>query len=130
MITAIWIAAAGFAGALLRFGLGALIARRRSQSPFPWGTFVINITGAFTIGLLYGIGVSGGTFSPRVSLVLGTGLVGAYTTFSTWALETMRLVRLRDYLLAGANLAFGVGAGLAATAMGYAVGRHLHFQQG
>jgi len=120
-LTMILIGVAGFAGAILRFWLGAWIGRRWT-SPFPMGTFVINIAGAFALGLL--IGLSDRQLVPAAwRLVLGTGFLGAFTTFSTWMLETAHLTRTRSYLTAAANVVTSILCGLGAAGLGLAVAR-------
>lgn len=120
----IGIGLAGCAGAVARFWLGGYIARK-AGSAFPWGTFVINITGALLLGLLAGVGMGRGLIPPLWRTILGTGLMGAYTTFSTWSLETDRLLRSRSYLLAGTNVLLSAVAGILAAGVGLFVGKHL-----
>src|SRR4051794_41643682 len=83
----LWIAVglAGGAGALVRFGLDALVGERLG-SGFPWGTLAVNLSGAFRLGVIAGSAVHGHGLT-----VAGTGLLGSHTTFSTWMLETQRL---------------------------------------
>jgi CrcB protein len=115
------IGVAGFFGAVARFWLGALIARRRPV-PFPWGTFAINISGSLLLGLLTGLTTIRGTLPPSYKAVLGAGFLGAYTTFSTWNLETVRLLNTRSYRITAANIAGSTVAGLAAAALGVWLG--------
>ena len=75
----------GAVGAYARFAVGTWVMARRPGA-FPAGTFAVNLTGAFALGLLTGLAVTGDAL-----LVLGTGLLGAYTTFSTWMVEAQRL---------------------------------------
>ncbi len=92
---------AGGVGAALRFVVDGLV-RSRVRSAFPWGTAVVNVTGSLILGVLFGLG-SGALLDPQWTLVLGTGLIGGYTTFSTASLETVRLMQEREYVLAIAN---------------------------
>ena len=85
MLAWIGVGAFGALGAYSRFLLGHAITTRR-PSAFPYGTFVVNLTGGFALGLLTGLAVSGDAL-----LVLGTGLLGAFTTFSTCMVEAQRL---------------------------------------
>jgi CrcB protein len=117
----VWIGVAGFAGAVARFWLGALIARRR-PGPFPWSTFVINISGSLLLGLLTGLTTARGALPPSYKAVLGAGFLGAYTTFSTWNLETVRLLGTRSNRIATANLVGSTAAGLLAAALGLLIG--------
>ncbi|WP_439689764.1 fluoride efflux transporter FluC [Curtobacterium sp. SP.BCp] len=81
-------AAAGGAGSSLRLLLDTAL-RRWIGSRFPWGTAVINLTGSFALGIVSGLG---STFLPTLWVtVIGTGLIGGYTTFSTASVETVRL---------------------------------------
>jgi fluoride exporter len=74
----------GAVGAITRFLLDGLVSARAS-SIFPWGTLVVNLTGAFALGLVTG------KLSGDAQLLVGTGLLGGYTTFSTWMFESHRL---------------------------------------
>lgn len=102
----------GGIGSLLRFIVDRTVARRVAR-PFPYGTLTVNITGAAALGFLGGLGLS-----KDVSLLAGTAFVGAYTTFSTWMLETQRLSEERQLLAAFANVAVSVILGLAAVVLG------------
>jgi CrcB protein len=114
--------AAGAAGAPARYLLDRAVAER-TKGAFPWGTFVINVTGSFLFGFLTGLGLNH-AFPKVPRVVLGTGFCGAYTTFSTFTFETVRLLEegavaeaLRNAagsLLAGS---FAAAAGLAAAAL-------------
>jgi len=74
----------GAVGAIARFLLDAAVSARASSS-FPWGTLVVNLTGAFALGFVTG------KLSGDAQLLVGTGLLGGYTTFSTWMFESHRL---------------------------------------
>lgn len=87
-----WVAyvVAGAAGAVTRFAVDRTVRDRYAQR-FPWGTFVVNVSGSLLFGFLTGLGLSHGLpRTPRV--ILGTGFCGAYTTFSTFAFETVALL--------------------------------------
>lgn len=84
------IAAGGAAGSVLRHAVG--LAVQRNVPGFPWGTFAINVTGSFLLGAL-AQALGGESTSPTVRAALTIGLCGGYTTFSTFAFETMRLVQ-------------------------------------
>jgi len=115
-----WIGLAGAAGAVARFWLGSYITLR-TDSPFPWGTFVINITGSFALGFLTGAGL-GRSLSRAWLVPASTGFLGAYTTFSTWCLETVRLVEGGSPLPALLNVLASAVAGLVAAALGLYLG--------
>jgi CrcB protein len=106
----------GGIGALGRFLLDAAVSLRLGRQ-FPVGTLVVNLSGAFLLGLLVGLGVGG-----RALLLAGTATLGSYTTFSTWMLESHRLGEDGEVRLALANLAVSLLAGVAAAAVGRALG--------
>jgi len=80
----------GIAGAVLRFGLGKAVSVRLGTA-FPWGTWLINISGSLLLGVLYKLSLQG-TLSPALWGMLGVGFCGAYTTFSTFGYETLQLI--------------------------------------
>ncbi|QJU56193.1 fluoride efflux transporter CrcB [Herbiconiux sp. KACC 21604] len=108
------LSAAGGLGAVVRFVLDGVI-KRVVPSSFPVGVMVINVSGSFLLGLLTGL-VLAGTVSHEWLLVLGTGFLGGYTTFSTASFETIRLLQTRRYTAALAN---GLGMLLLAVTLAY-----------
>lgn len=92
MSTLAWVAfvAAGAVGALVRYLADGLVAAR-TEGAFPWGTFLINVTGSLLLGVLSGLTLYH-AFPKTPEVVLGTGFCGAYTTFSTFTFETVRLL--------------------------------------
>lgn len=115
------IAAGGFAGALARYWLGGVVARRR-PSAWPTGTFFVNISGALLLGLLTGL-TSGQTLIPEALQVgLAAGFLGAYTTFSTFQLEGLRLSMTGQGAHAAAYLLGSVLVGLLAAGLGLWLG--------
>jgi CrcB protein len=114
----LWIGVAlcGGAGSVLRFVVDGTVARR-ALTGLPIGTLVVNLSGAFVLGLLDGI-----VLDHDVALLAGTGVVGAYTTFSTWMLETHRLAEERRLAPAVLNVVVSMVAGLAAAWLGLQVG--------
>lgn len=118
----LWVLAAalvGGIGAVLRFvidgAITARLARRTRGAAFPWGILVVNLSGSFVIGLLAGLF----SVAHPLTLVLGVGLLGGYTTFSTASYDTVRLLQ-RGRITAG--LANGVGqlvAAVLAAALGF-----------
>lgn len=111
---------AGAFGALSRYLLGRFIAER-ARTQFPLGTFVINISGAFVIGLLFAL-VAHKHMSPAVQLTLATGFLGGYTTFSTMSWESMQLVRGGSTPLSLLYLGGSMLLGLMAAALGILLG--------
>jgi CrcB protein len=117
------VAGAGIGGGL-RYVLGGWIAERWGAS-FPWGTFVVNISGAFLLGLLMTLSVERSLVPPAWRLFLGVGILGGYTTFSTLSYESIALMQ-RGLVMQGALNMFGSAlAGLAAVFAGILVGRML-----
>ncbi len=117
------IALAGALGALARYGLDGLIARRTGA--FPWGTFVVNVTGSFLLGLVFTLTTERYRVEPWLRSGTTIGFLGAYTTFSTMSLETYRLFEDGAYPLAFANAAGSLATGLAALYVGVVLGRIL-----
>jgi CrcB protein len=116
---AVLVALAAGAGAVLRYVVDVSVARR-VPSGLPWGTLVVNVSGAFVFGLVVGLATHHGLHG-KVATVLGAGFAGGYTTLSTWSLETLFLVRDRSGLLAMANAGLTSVLGLAAAAAGLAL---------
>jgi fluoride exporter len=111
---AIWAGALviGGIGAVLRFLVDRAVASRIARS-FPFGTLVVNLSGALLLGLLSGLALS-----HSAALLAGTAFVGSYTTFSTWMLETQRLAEERQVWPAAANIVVSVVLGIAAATLG------------
>jgi len=122
--TAIGIAVAGAFGALARYGLEGFVSRR-TPGAFPWGTFVVNMTGSFALGLLFTLFTDRMSVDPWLRSTLTIGFLGAYTTFSTFSLETYRLISDGALGLALANSLGSLGAGLTAVYLGVVLGRAL-----
>jgi CrcB protein len=118
---AVWagVMVVGGFGAVLRFLVDRAVSSR-TRGPFPFGTFVVNISGAFLLGLLSGLALS-----PHLALLMGTAFVGSYTTFSTWMLETQRLTEERQVWPAVANIVVSLALGLAAAWLGLSIGARL-----
>ncbi len=123
MRTVVGIGVAGCLGALARYGLEGLVSRRAGA--FPWGTFVVNISGSFLLGLTVTLLGERLAVAPWLRAAVAIGFLGAYTTFSTLSLESYRLLETRSYALAGANLVGSVTAGLVALYGGVVLGRAL-----
>jgi fluoride exporter len=114
--TWIGVAILGGLGSLARFMLDGAVSSR-SSSRFPFGTFVVNASGALALGLLTGLALSG-----EALLLVGSATIGSYTTFSTWMLETHRLGEDGQLLAGALNVIVGVVAGLVAAAIGRSIG--------
>jgi fluoride exporter len=109
----------GGAGAIARFLLDGAVASRVG-SAFPCGTLAVNLTGALALGVLHGAGVGGDALR-----LAGTGLIGAYTTFSTWTLESHRLGEAGRLRLGAANVLVSLALGLACVWLGDRLGAAL-----
>ncbi len=124
MRTVIGIGLAGALGALARYGLEGAVSRRTAAS-FPWGTFVVNVTGAFALGLIFTLTTERFTIAPWLRSTAAIGFLGAYTTFSTLSFESYRLAEDGAWILAAANVLGSAAAGLTAVYLGVVVGRTL-----
>jgi fluoride exporter len=118
MTIAVWtgVVVMGGFGAVLRFLLDRAVSGRIARS-FPFGTLVVNLSGALVLGFLSGLALS-----PHLALLAGTALVGSYTTFSTWMLETHRLAEERQVWPAVANIVVSLVLGVAVAWVGLSVG--------
>ncbi len=108
-------------GAVARYLIDQAVTRRRPGGVFPAGTWIINVSGSLVLGLLAGLATHHGLATDAVAVV-GTGVCGGYTTFSTLSYETVRLMEEGSGLVALANLAGSLAAGLAAAALGLGLG--------
>jgi fluoride exporter len=113
---------AGAAGTLARYGLAG-VAQRIGGAAFPWGTFAVNMAGCFLVGLLWVLLVEKYMVSSAIRTVIFVGFMGAFTTFSAFALETGELLRSSGYLYAAANVVCQNVLGIALLFTGAALGR-------
>lgn len=121
----IWYIALGSAlGGVGRYLLGGLI-QDWSGSSFPVGTLIVNISGSFLLGLISGYALESAAISAEVRAFLTIGICGGYTTFSTFSLETVHLLRDGDYARAASYLLLSVLISLAAVFAGLAAGHHI-----
>ena len=112
----------GFIGANMRYWLGAWIDTQFGLR-FPLGTFLINLTGSLLLGFIATITIERALIDPRWRLAIGVGFIGAYTTFSTFTYESVKLLEAGSYGLAALNV-FGSGAlGLIGAGLGIILGR-------
>lgn len=114
------VAIGGLLGAPSRYLVDRFVSGRIT-SERPWGTVVVNLTGSFLLGLLNGLSL-GKNLPATASALFGDGFCGAYTTFSTFSYETIRLLEDGDVLEAATNVGVSVVVGLAAAAGGVALG--------
>jgi CrcB protein len=120
--TVLAIGIGGIIGANLRWKIGEWAANQWATS-FPWGTLLINLTGSFVLGLYLTLIIGRFTGRPLTRLLFATGVLGAYTTFSTFAYETVRLIQHGEIWTALAYVTASLAFGLAACAGGIATGR-------
>lgn len=119
-MTLLAVALAGALGAPARYLVEQAISTRVAHR-FPWGTFIVNVSGSFALGLLTGVFLYQG-LAADAKTIIGTGFLGAYTTFSTYAYETVRLAEHPGGRRRSAGYAIGsVLAGALAAAAGLAV---------
>ena len=116
------VAAGGAAGAVLRWLMAGAV-QRFSGGAFPWGTFAVNALGSFLLGFLFVWLIERSTASELVRLALTVGLLGAFTTFSTYSLESIRLLQEGALGMAAANVMGQVVVCLVLTWLGIQLAR-------
>jgi fluoride exporter len=117
-----FVAIGGALGAMARYGVSLVVARFWTAD-FPLATFLINISGCFILGFFATFAAERSAIDPLWRLLIATGFVGAYTTFSTFEYETQRLVATNATLTALANVAGSVLAGFLAVRLGVMLAR-------
>ena len=120
---ALWVGLGGFLGALLRYLVSGLVYGALHEPLFPYGTLLVNAFGCFLLGLLAGLAEARGLFSPEARVFLFIGLLGSFTTFSTFGYETLQLLKDGGWFLAGANVLGQVALGLGGVWIGDALAR-------
>jgi CrcB protein len=121
LINAAVVGSGGFLGALARFGLSGLVHRKFPLTTFPFGTLGVNLLGCLLIGVITGFAESRQLFSPEFRIFALIGVLGGFTTFSTFGYETFVMLKDDKYLLAVANVGLHVILGLALVWLGYAI---------
>ena len=106
------VAAGGAIGSVLRYLLGGAIQQQASKSVLPWGTLVVNLSGCFVIGLLWELSEAV-AISPNVRIFTFIGVLGGFTTFSSFALENRNLLSDGEFAYAAANVAISNIVGIA-----------------
>jgi len=116
----LWVALGGALGSMARYGCSGLAARFIGAT-FPWGTLIVNITGSLIIGFLATLMSPDGRLlaSPDTRAFVMIGVLGGFTTFSSFSLETLNLARDGEWLWAGANVVLSVVLCLGAVWLGY-----------
>lgn len=119
-----YLGVAGAVGTLARYGLSGLVGRTIGTA-FPWGTAVVNILGCLVFGLLWAFFENRLAVSGQVRMILFVGFFGAFTTFSTFAFETSRLLEESQWLWAAGNFLLQTMVGLIAVMAGLTIGKLL-----
>jgi CrcB protein len=109
----------GFAGSVARYRLGGWLLHLTAQERFPWSTFAVNVAGCLLAGLLAGLAEKHALFGPDARLLLFTGLLGGFTTFSAFGLDALFLLRRGDLATALLYAGGSVVVGLAAAWIGW-----------
>jgi CrcB protein len=112
-LTALAVAVGGALGAIARYAVDGVVARRQ-RGLLPQGTLLVNVTGSLLLGALVGGDAGGAAYA-----LLGIGFLGAFTTFSTFAYETVQLLGAGAWRLGLVNIALGFGLAVPAAALGY-----------
>ena len=119
LINAALVGSGGFLGSVFRYGLSGLVHRQASLTTVPYGTLVVNLLGCLVIGVLAGLVESRQLFGPEFRRFALIGLLGGFTTYSTFGYETFAMIRGAEYLRAVANVGIQVVLGLALVGVGY-----------
>lgn len=117
------VAVGGFLGAIARFAMGQWFAYPVQSTGFPWGTLIINLLGCFVLSLFLTVTLDLLVISPFLRLGISTGFLGAFTTFSTFTLETVQLLQTHLFWYAGLYLFASIFLCLAMSAFGFIVAR-------
>jgi fluoride exporter len=125
MLAYLWVAIGGALGSVTRFWVNGLISEKFGAT-FPWGTLAINVTGSFVIGIIGALAIPEGRMdSPSrqfATQFLMIGICGGYTTFSSFSLQTLNLLRDREWLYAGGNVILSVVLCMIAVWLGWLLG--------
>lgn len=114
----LWVGTGGFIGSVLRYWISGYIQDLSKSIGFPYGTLAVNLSGCLIIGFLAQLADARSVFTPETRALVFTGILGGFTTFSTFSNETLNLFRAGQNLPALANLGLHLGAGLAAVWLG------------
>jgi CrcB protein len=125
MLAYLWVAIGGALGSVSRFWLSGLVAARFGET-FPFGTLAINVTGSFVIGIFAALTIPEGRLDPQsrafATQFLMIGICGGYTTFSSFSLQTLNLLRDREWFYALGNIFLSVVLCMIAVWLGYLLG--------
>jgi fluoride exporter len=124
MLAYLWVAIGGALGSMARYGINGFIPQKTGV--FPWATLIINVSGSFVIGILGALTTSEGKMTPRSQVLatqlLITGVCGGYTTFSSFSLQTLNLLRDGEWFYAAGNILLSVILCMIAVWIGYVLG--------
>ena len=133
MLTYLWIAIGGALGSVGRYWLNGVVSARFGET-FPVGTLTINVIGSFVIGVLGALTMPEGRMSSDTrgftTQFLMIGICGGFTTFSSFSLQTLNLIREREWLYAGGNVLLSAALCLVAVWLGYLAGAALNSMKG
>lgn len=120
----VWLALAGACGTICRFGVCELAAKSKAAH-LPIGTLAVNVIGSFFFGLVYVLAQRKINFSHETRLILLVGFMGSFTTFSTFAFETARMLKSSQWMLACGNMLGQTALSIAAVGMGALLGKNV-----
>ena len=123
MINLALVGCGGFLGSVLRYLAGLLTQSLTGSTALPYGTLVVNVLGCLIIGFLGGLAQHRQLFSPELRLFVFTGMLGGFTTFSTFGYDTLNIARGVDLPLALLNILLHISLGLGAVSLGYWLSR-------
>ncbi len=121
LVNASLVGAGGFVGAIFRYGLSGFIQRSAAITAFPYGTLVVNMLGCLLIGITVGLIDTRQMIHPELRSFVLVGLLGGFTTYSTFGLETFALLRDAEFLRAVGNVAIHIVLGLSLVWIGYSL---------
>lgn len=124
MVRLLYIGIGGFLGAIARYLVSGLVMGR-GNLVFPLGTLVVNVTGSFILGLFFVLSIEHVGMERVWRPFVAVGFLGAYTTFSTFGLETMNLIESGSFLMAAANILLSVLFSLIGVYAGFIIGRSI-----
>ena len=121
LINAVMIGSGGFLGALARYGMTGFVQRQLPPTAFPYGTLAVNLLGCLLIGAIAGLAETRQLLGQEFRAFALIGLLGGFTTFSTFGYETFAMLRAEEYVRAASNVGIHVGLGVALVWLGYAL---------
>ena len=123
MLNVFLVGAGGFIGSILRYAVGGWVHETLRDSSFPYGTLVVNVVGCWMIGFLFGLTETRSVFGPDARVFIFIGILGGFTTFSSFAYETYSLARDAQFVFAAVNIILQMVLGLAGVWFGNALAR-------